>query len=109
MSAAVLAQSFAPIVLAMGVPVPAAGPALDLPDHRFDLGHMARAGHERQPPSAAETQAVPALDSRQFPAGFEPPSQTWSLQGGAEVELGALGSRRYKAPDVVHLTLGWDF
>ena len=109
MSAALLAQSLAPIVLAMGVPVPAASPALDLPDHGFDLGRMARAGHDRQPPSTAETQAVPTLDSRQFPAGFEPPSRTWSLEGGAEVELGALSSKRYNAPDVVHLTIGWDF
>ena len=109
MSAALLAQSLAPIALAMGVPVPALSPGLDLPDHAFDLGSIERAGRERQVPTLAERQAAPALDSGQFPAGFEPPSRTWQIKGGAEVELGALGSKRYDAPDVVHLTLGWNF
>lgn len=108
MSAALLAQSLAPIALAMGVPVPTVTPALDLPDHRFDLGRMAR-NERNAPPTTADTQAVPALDAGQFPAGFEPPSRTWTLNGGAQVELGALSSKRYNAPDVVHLTLGFDF
>lgn len=102
MSALLLAHSFAPIAMALAVPVPVA--ALDLPDERFEL-----------PPSPPKEQArqrdetMPRLDAAQFPTGFEPPTKTWSMAGGPVLELGALGSRRFKAPDVVHLALGWDF
>lgn len=102
MSALLLADSFAPIALALSVPVPETAP--DLPVFAFALAPT--------PAPVAATprdETMPKLDASRFPTGFVPPAKSWTVNGGAVFELGALGSRRFNAPDVVHLTLGWDF
>lgn len=41
---------------------------------------------------------------------WTPPARQWGdAANGPVVEIGALGSRRKGLPDVVHLSLDWDF
>lgn len=61
--------------------------------------------------SRTRDERIGAVALRGFPAAEPvfPPNKSWSMPGGSEVEIGALGSRRSGKADVAHLALALQF
>lgn len=99
------------IMAAVAAPIPQPKAAsIAAPD--FDISSLPKVHSAVQ--NAAERDhrfAKPAHDPADLQGeGWTPPSRQWGdAQNGPVVELGALGSRRKGLPDVVHLSLDWDF
>lgn len=99
------------IVAAIAAPVShKTVPSVALPD--FDLSSLPNARSTVQIVADRDHRlAKPAHDPAELQGdGWTPPARQWGdAQDGPVVELGALGSRRKGLPDVVHLSLDWDF
>lgn len=113
MATAMIGEGLGFVLLALAVPLPAPPvPAAALTAHDFDLADLASGRAARSLPASRNYRfAAPPHDPAALgDTGWVPPARSWGEQGkGPVIELGALGSRRKGLPDVVHLSLDWDF
>ena len=64
-----------------------------------------------RPAQRTRDERIGAISLRGFPVAEPtiPQSKTWSMPGGSEVEIGALGSSRSGKADVAHVALALQF
>lgn len=112
MAAIAIGSGLAFVLVALGVPVPAAAPARPLAELPFDLAAatLARPPAERAAPPP-ERLAVPRHDPATLTGpGWTPPSKAWGDPArGPVLQVGALGARDKRVPDLAHIALDWDF
>lgn len=102
-------------LLALNPPVPAAVVPPDLllmalPDHQFDLSDLPEVAAALPNPRSHRF-GQPPIDPAQLQGTrWTPPAKSWGSAGaGPVLEIGALGSKRKRGPDVAHISLDWDF
>jgi hypothetical protein len=111
MAWASISSGVAFVLLAVAVPPPAVPPEPVLADHRFDLA----AASLTQPMSLQTLDGERLLPRVISPGQFgdepwTPPRKTWgSAESGPVFQIGALGSKDKRIPDIAHISLDWDF
>lgn len=102
-------------LLALNTPVPATVVPPDLvpaplADHQFDLADVPGAAAALRNPRSHRF-GQPPIDPAQLQGTrWTPPAKSWGSAGaGPVLEIGALGSRRRRGPDLAHISLDWDF
>ena len=102
-------------LLALNTPVPATVVPPDLlpvplADHQFDLSDLPDVAAALPHPRSHRF-GQPPIDPAQLQGiRWTPPAKSWGSAGaGPVLEIGALGSKRKRGPDVAHISLDWDF
>jgi hypothetical protein len=112
MAIASISSGMAFVLLALSVPVPNTAPPLRIEDHRFDLASVTLAQPYRaETHEPAQRFGKPRHDPAIL-AGerWTPPSKTWGIgNDGPVLQIGALGTRDKRIPDLAHISLDWDF
>ncbi len=112
MAAIIVGSGLAFVLVALAVPVPATTAPPPLTDLPFDLA--AATLTQRNADRAAlpnERFDVPRHDPAKLDSSaWTPPSKSWgNAASGPVLQVGALGAKDKRVPDLAHIALDWDF
>lgn len=114
MAVATISSGMAFVLLALAVPVadrvPPAAPAIL--DQRFDLAAVTRVQPQFDPDTSYDARIPqPYFNAAELVGdAWTPPRKTWgSAERGPIIQIGALGTKDKRIPDLAHLSFDWDF